>query len=114
MGSIYTRLGPEWPESKYLGFKNLRCALEEGNSDLTRTFTIPIFCVHLHYFPFLRVLDSEAMPRPKLIVFASGTKDGSSSTTPLGFSKTEYRQENLGDGGSGFENLVAVPNIIVL
>jgi len=44
--------------------------------------------------------------KPKLIVFASGTKDGSSSTTPLGFSKTEYRQENLGGGGSGFENLV--------
>ena len=42
--------------------------------------------------------------KPKLIVFASGTKDGSSSTTPLGFSKTGYRQENLG-GGSGFENL---------
>ena len=42
---------------------------------------------------------------PKLIVFASGTKDGGSSqTTPLGFSKTGYRQENLG-GGSGFENL---------
>lgn len=43
--------------------------------------------------------------RPKIIVFASGTGGGSSSTTPLGFSKTEYRQENLG-GGSGFENLV--------
>jgi len=47
------------------------------------------------------------IPKPKLIVFASGTKDGSSSTTPLGLSKTEYRQENLGGGGSGFENLVA-------
>src|SRR3989344_4027077 len=46
------------------------------------------------------------MSKPKLIVFASGTKDGSSSTTPLGFSKTDYRQENLGGGGSGFENLV--------
>jgi len=46
------------------------------------------------------------MKKQNIIVFASGAKDGSSSTTPLGFSKTEYRQENLGGGGSGFENLV--------
>ena len=44
--------------------------------------------------------------KPKLIIFASGAKEsGSSHATPLGFSKTGYRQENLG-GGSGFENLV--------
>ncbi|MEK7601489.1 MAG: formyltransferase family protein [Patescibacteria group bacterium] len=48
---------------------------------------------------------------PKLIVFASGTAEGgSSSTTPLGFSKTMHRQENLG-GGSGFENLVKSPDL---
>ena len=57
---------------------------------------------------------SSPMAKPRLIIFSSGIKDGSSSTTPLGFSKTKHRQENLGGGGSGFENLVAATKTGVL
>ena len=54
------------------------------------------------------------MSKPRIIVFASGDKEGGGSqATPLGFSGTEYRQENLG-GGSGFENLVRATRTGVL